>query len=151
MALAYTRSGMPKCVKCGKQVRVRRGYCRSCGEAFMPTWAIILCAIAPGVAMLGPVGLLLFLGALAAAAIGFSVYVVLKAFGAGIGSLRIGSRVHSVSFSIRKGLIRLGNYLSWAASGQWVARLPVWAQPIIWGIGVAIPCVLLLVLARRFS
>jgi hypothetical protein len=39
---------------------------------------------------------------------------------------------------------------TYIASLRWVAQLPDWAQPIVWGLLVSVPVVLMLILAFQF-
>jgi hypothetical protein len=46
-------------------------------------------------------------------------------------------------------LKRCGAIIAYGFSCKWVTKLPEWAQPIIWGLGMAVPVVAVIVLAMR--
>lgn len=42
----YDLTSRPRCAQCGKEVRVRRGYCRSCGQGFGSEFHPLGCLVA---------------------------------------------------------------------------------------------------------
>jgi len=115
----HYKGGAPYCPNCNKQVSLRRDYCRSCGYVFLTHHPQSHQATKP-LASQGPVDLFEMERR-------FIQAIVAKL-----------SRLTSHGFQIFRFIIRL----------QWVSTLPEWAQPIVWGLIVPMPLIMIFLVFR---
>lgn len=115
------KGGAPYCPRCNRQIRVRRGYCRSCGYTFVsyspkppnnpePIGDPIierLCGIAWRLFAVACLGII---------------------------------------FAVKWAATEICKSCYFVFTFSWVGRLPEWAQPIIWGMIASIPISLFLII-----
>lgn len=119
------KGGAPYCPRCNRQVSLRREYCRCCGYAFVTYRSQSNHAPQPNQNTDPlPDQQLVDLSEIAGR---FFQGILTKLSKLGINILRI---------------------LKFILSLQWVSTLPEWAQPIVWGLIVPIPPVIIFLVFR---